>query len=977
VNGDRVKGDTAFWSLCTEALQAMHREEWPKAHTLLSRAGERISRDGSPFDTKRRVILQRYLAMLARRESRTGELGTERAAASEKSTLIRLSLVTSVFNRFSHLRATLPRNLESIRGYPDVELVVVDFGGSDSDSIAEYLDREFGFELLSGQLRYFRRIVPWQHFHMATAKNVAHRFARGEFLLSVDADNFVNAADLGLALEHFDQYPDCLFHQTIGPAPLSNRMWERYRVFPDSSHYHSEEVIWDGSCGRVGVSRKAFERVNGYNENFVGMGMDDIDFLIRCVKVGLGYRHHRISRSRESVFLDSGSASKGHRHGDNDTNWKRMDEELARNNLVPFYVTDSPPDQFNLYRPKCVHRSASARVTVFSSVFRGDGYINRFVQDVQEILKSSTDALVWLFDVIGSHSETVSERLRRLGEDERVGYFAVRHDPGLYQIWNVALRNIESTFTGNLNIDDLRGRGWLEKCLAPLEGNIADVTSPVTVPFRNGNSISYAEALAELRGRGKKEERWFECRVSVNGEGADARPKHERLIDGVYDHGDLFQVLPDGKLASFCIPNASAVWRRSLHDRVGYFDEPNFGCYTDLALWGAAGAAGMRFRQVDYPALFFVSDEQAHRKQRRDDKKLWSLALKFGSPAIHHWASRRIFDLSRVGGTYGDHHYLGWNWVRDRVAQHFVSTEGNMLLDMFVERTFFWNPNPDEREFVYEKDWLGFVHTTPHKNPVYSHKGQNLYSLISDRNFLQSLEKCRGLIVLSDANREFLESMLRAGGWKVPVFRLFHPNIPIEGNRAGTSGARESGEISGQIYHIGWHLRSFAPFARLAVDRSRKVLLVPKGVERNQFLNDVVNKDLALAGLGPIEQYVAKIYTASEEEYQRILRWGVIYNHYVEPAGSNLVSECISAESCLVLNRHKAFEEYLGKEYPLFFENAEEADRLIQQLEAPSFREVVRAYLRDLGSQYSVDHFCRELEHVGEHVLSGASRSVE
>jgi hypothetical protein len=166
------------------------------------------------------------------------------------------------------------------------------------------------------------------------------------------------------------------------------------------------------------------------------------------------------------------------------------------------------------------------------------------------------------------------------------------------------------------------------------------------------------------------------------------------------------------------------------------------------------------------------------------------------------------------------------------------------------------------------------------------------------------------------------------------------------------------------VFHVGCHLRSFSAFAQLDVGGAKKVLLVPKGLSREYFLDKVVNEDLRQAGLGVIADHVAEIFTAPPELYRKILRTGVIFNQYLQPAGSNLISECISAEGCLILNRHSAFEEYLGRDYPLFYDSIQEAGELVTQLNDTDFRAACRAHLRQLKDRYSVDQFCRELERI-------------
>jgi len=878
----------------------------------------------------------------------------------------RISLVTSVFNRFWQLHQTLPRNLQTIRGQNEIDLVVVDFGGTDSPEIREFIEREFALDLLTGQLKYFVARLPWTRFHMATAKNVAHRLSLGAFIFSLDSDNYFLPEDLVLVREHMHGEPSAVLHQTTGPAPMCHAMWAKYGLFTDAGQYHEEDPSWDGSCGRIGVWRGAFERVNGYNENFVGMGMDDVDFLIRSMKAGAAYRHVRMVRPADQIFIDNGSAAATHEHDNNRSNWQAMDEALSAGRLVPLYHTDSPPERFRLHVAAMVERSAASRVTLFSSLFRIESWLERFLSDIGAIT-ATPGVCVWLLDVVGSHPAWVSERLRAAADQQTVFYVPVPRDPGLYALWNIAIGWIRSPYLGNLNADDLRGSGWLAACLRELDSGLADLASPVTVPFSDPAATTHGATLGALRAEGGHEQRWFETRCVIDGNFPDEVVRHERLVDGSYSHEDLFQVLPDGSLSSYCIPNASAVWSRRVHDLAGGFDEATWGSFADLALWAEAGARGARFRQVDYPALFFTSEQQAHRRQARDEGRLVQLALRHGAPHVRRWTSRRLFDLSLVGGTYGGHHFMGWNWVRDEVCHHFRHTTPRVLLDMFVERSFFWHPDPAQQDFVHGQPWIGFVHTTPHHSPAFDHKGQNLDALLAEPRFANSLDSCRALIVLSQDNQHYLKGRLTEAGRHISLFRLFHPNVPMPEPSEPCAVDLGSADAP-KTFHVGWHLRSFSAFAKLRLPRDRKVLLIPKNLPADYFLREVVDKELLLAGLGRAEEHFGAMYSASQSDYAHILRRGIIFNHYLQPSGSNLISECISARSRLVINRHPAFEEYLGPDYPLFYDREQDADATLESSFSRSSQARLQEYLYMLQARFSIEQFCRDLGRVGEQV---------
>jgi len=107
-----------------------------------------------------------------------------------------------------------------------------------------------------------------------------------------------------------------------------------------------------------------------------------------------------------------------------------------------------------------------------------------------------------------------------------------------------------------------------------------------------------------------------------------------------------------------------------------------------------------------------------------------------------------------------------------------VHTEGNLLLDLFVEQTFGENSDKNIQEkFQYKSDWMGFVHATPHWGWFYTCKTKILDKLFSEQRFLESLKWCKGLVVSSANFKAHVEKRLLTLGLNVPVFLLFNPSI--------------------------------------------------------------------------------------------------------------------------------------------------------------------------------------------------------
>lgn len=168
----------------------------------------------------------------------------------------KISFCTTCMGRRHHLEKTYAGNLMAAQSYPAVEFVLLDYHSP--DGLTDWVRSELREWMDGGVVRYFRTEEPRQ-FHMAHAKNMAHRLATGAILVNLDADNFFSAGYCEeLAALFRDQ------HRMLGG-------------FADFQR---------GSMGRIAVRREEFEELGGYNEDFTGWGYEDADLMERALASG-------------------------------------------------------------------------------------------------------------------------------------------------------------------------------------------------------------------------------------------------------------------------------------------------------------------------------------------------------------------------------------------------------------------------------------------------------------------------------------------------------------------------------------------------------------------------------------------------------------------------------------------------------------------------------------------------------------------
>lgn len=176
-----------------------------------------------------------------------------------------ISFCITCKNRFHQISQTLGVNLEDNKADNErVEFVVVDFGST--DGLRDWILQHFQEELRQGYLNYYftDQMKTW---HASLAKNTAHYYAKGTFLVNLDCDNFTGKNGGAYVHSQFLRYGEkLLIHQFNGSKPDN------------------------GAYGRIAMHSRYFRELGGYDECFEPMGNQDSDLLTRLRDFGLIYK---------------------------------------------------------------------------------------------------------------------------------------------------------------------------------------------------------------------------------------------------------------------------------------------------------------------------------------------------------------------------------------------------------------------------------------------------------------------------------------------------------------------------------------------------------------------------------------------------------------------------------------------------------------------------------------------------------------
>lgn len=162
----------------------------------------------------------------------------------------------------------------------------------------------------------------------------------------------------------------------------------------------------------------------------------------------------------------------------------------------------------------------------------------------------------------------------------------------------------------------------------------------------------------------------------------------------------------------------------------------------------------------------------------------------------------------------------------------------------------------------------------------------------------------------------------------MPVNSLIHPTEFPERRWCWDDFTRNREK---KVIQVGWWIRKLHSIFRLDSGHYQKVWLP---VYKSKMIGDLMNKEQVLL----IKQglYTRKMYSTVDvreflpnDEYDVLLSENVVFLDLYDASANNTIIECIARGTPVLVNPLEAVVEYLGKNYPLFFNSlTEAADKL-------------------------------------------------
>lgn len=285
-------------------------------------------------------------------------------------------------------------------------------------------------------------------------------------------------------------------------------------------------------------------------------------------------------------------------------------------------------------------------------------------------------------------------------------------------------------------------------------------------------------------------------------------------------------------------------------------------------------------------------------------------------------------------------HFYGWVYIIEELSKHFKHK--HFTLHPFLDRDVLFFP--ENLKGLLDKDWMGIVHFPTHGAPLI-HPGINSKNVVNFINESEFSKNCKGLITLSKKSQKFLSKYT-----DIPIYQLWHPKYV----------GKHVFDIDRffkkpQLRHPGKAYRDFFPFFNFQTLITKEINIEAS----NQWL---IDQTLELKGQSA-NNYSVKISHnfLDNQKYINKLTSSLGFGYYYDCEASNSILEHLMTHTPTIVNKLPSIQEYLGKDYPMYYENIEsDPDKFILN---KKFILDTYKYLksRSKKKRFTIDYFCHSI----------------
>ena len=325
-------------------------------------------------------------------------------------------------------------------------------------------------------------------------------------------------------------------------------------------------------------------------------------------------------------------------------------------------------------------------------------------------------------------------------------------------------------------------------------------------------------------------------------------------------------------------------------------------------------------------------------------------------------------------------HYCGWKYVINNFLKIYGKNTSNYTTKFFfeewLEKLLIWGDKKESNMVINgiktnNLKMIAFVHNPPFTkwyNPscsnqireyiIYNevHTNANLFNQLEQNKLTENIHY---LYTLSLNHKEYLYNTYPK--MRTKLVSVLHP-IEITGKEKTFDFRLFC--LNKRIYHIGWWLRNFNSFMNFKIpDEFNKTILIKSSFEEEwNILSKRINykKDITV------------VKELNNNDYAKIFTNSCMYLDLEDATANNVILECIKFNTPIIIRKIPAVIEYLGINYPLYFENEKELNMLVSNDYLSNRIKEANIYLQNMDKSHILcDTFNNKIKYdiqKGEHI---------
>lgn len=220
------------------------------------------------------------------------------------------------------------------------------------------------------------------------------------------------------------------------------------------------------------------------------------------------------------------------------------------------------------------------KISIITSVYNGDKFIKGFLEDiVKQTIFNRCELIIINANSPGNEESIIKEYAVKY---PNIFYIHLRHDPGIYGVWNLGIALSDAEYITNANIDDR------------LKSDCYAVHAKVLDEYPNVDLV-YSDFLTTYTAN---------------------ETFQKNNADYIMQYPEFSQ-----ENMRLCLPNNHPMWRKSLHKKFGLFNE-NLKYAGDWEMWLRSASQGAVFLKIPGAYGLYLRNPEGLSTSKENDKQL-------------------------------------------------------------------------------------------------------------------------------------------------------------------------------------------------------------------------------------------------------------------------------------------------------------------------------------------------------------------